>query len=118
MSKQKRKPRDEFKRIVDGSKPALKGTGLSCNAFVISAGKAKYTRKRGKGEFVQSKLLAIFLEDPAKQDGIGIGHANALAREVNDRLAADTDYQDKYQGPTVSNRTVARELRKMCEAHR
>jgi hypothetical protein len=41
MSKQKRKPRDKFKRIVDGSKPS---------AFIVSSGKTKHglIRKFGK----------------------------------------------------------------------
>ena len=118
MSKQKRKPRDKFKPIVDGNKPALKGTGLSVGAFIIRGGKTKHHpgRKFGKGEFVQAALLTIFLEDPSKQEDAGVGHG--LAPEVNDRLARDKDFQDKYPGATVSNMTVARELRKLREANR
>jgi hypothetical protein len=116
MSKQKRKPRNKFKPVVDGSKPALKGTALSVSAHVIRAGKSKGTRKRGKGEFTQAVLLAIFLEDPSKQEGAGVGHG--LVQEVNDRLVPDKDFQDKYPGATVSNMTVARELRKLRQANR
>jgi hypothetical protein len=104
MSKQKRKPRDKFKRIVDGSKPS---------AFIVRSGKTKHGpgRKFGKGEFVQAALFLIFREDPSKQDDIGVGHAKALVREVNDWLARDKAFQTKYPGAKVSSMTVARELR-------
>jgi hypothetical protein len=106
MSKQKRKPRDKFKRIVDGSKPS---------AFIVSSGKTKHglIRKFGKGEFVQAALFLIFREDPSKQNDIGVGHAKALVREVNDWLANDPAYRRKYRGAKVSNMTVTRELRKL-----
>ena len=106
MSKQKRKPRDKFKRIVNGSKPS---------GFIVSSGKTKHglIRKFGKGEFVQAALFLIFREDPSKQDNIGVGHEKELVREVNDKLASDPAYQRKYRGAKVSNMTVARELDKL-----
>ena len=120
MSKQKRKPRDKFKPIVDGNKPALKGTGLSVGAFIIRGGKTKHRpgRKFGKGEFVQAALLAIFLDDPSKQNDIGVGHRKALVKEVNDRLAVDPDYLTKYpKGAKVHSMTVKRALDKLAEAN-
>lgn len=111
MSKQKQ-PRDKFKPIVDGSKP---------NAFIIRGGKTKHRpgRKWAKLEFVQAELLAIFLDDPSKQDEIGVGHAKALVKEVNDRLAVNPGYQTKYpKGAEVSNMTVMRALQKLAEANR
>ena len=110
MSKQKRKPRSKFKPIADVNKP--------WNFFVIRAGKSKHTRKWGKGEFTQAKLLAIFQEDPSKQNGIGAGHRKALVKEVNDRLAVDPDYRAKYpKGAKVHSQTVKRALEKLAEAN-
>jgi hypothetical protein len=111
MSKQKRNPRDKFKPIVDGSNRYA--------FFILRSGKTKHrlVRKFGKGEFVQTALMVIFQEDPSKQDDIGVGHAKALVREVNDRLARDKAFQAKYPGATVSNMTVTRELRKLREAN-